>query len=57
MVKFETKAMKDCHDVYLKCDLFLFGDVFNKFKSNSLKNMDNVQVIIEPIRCKLGCNA
>ena len=30
--------MKDCHDFYLKCDLFLFADVFNKFKSNSLKN-------------------
>ena len=35
---FETKTMKDYHDLYLKCDVLLFVDVFEKFRNNSLKN-------------------
>ena len=30
--------MKDYHDWYLKCGVFLLADVFEKFKNNSLKN-------------------
>ena len=30
--------MKDCHDVYLKCDVLLLADVFEKFRNNSLNN-------------------
>ena len=36
--KFETKTMKDDHDLYLKCDALLLADVFEKFRNNSLKN-------------------
>ena len=32
------KKMKDYHDLYLKCDVLLLADVFEKFKNNSLKN-------------------
>ena len=28
------KMMKDYHDLYLKCDLLLLADVFEKFKNN-----------------------
>ena len=36
--KSEMKTMKDYHDLYLKCDILLLGDVFKKFRNNSLKN-------------------
>ena len=36
--KFEVITMKDYHDLYLKCDVLLLADVFEKFKNNSLKN-------------------
>ena len=46
--KFEMKMMKDYHDwylkckdyhnLYLKCDVLLLGDVFEKFRNNSIKN-------------------
>ena len=29
--KFEMKTVKDYHDLYLKCDVFLLADVFEKF--------------------------
>ena len=32
------KTMKDYHDLYLKCGVLLFADVFEKFANNSLKN-------------------
>ena len=32
--KSEMKTMKDYHDLYLKCDVLLLADVFEKFKSN-----------------------
>ena len=31
------KTIKDDHDLYLKCDAFLF-DVFEKFRNNCLQN-------------------
>ena len=30
--------MKDYHDLYLKCDILLLADAFEKFRKNSLKN-------------------
>ena len=30
--------MKDYHGLYLKCDVLLLPDVFQKFRNNSLKN-------------------
>ena len=32
------KTMKDYHNLYLKCDVLLLADVFEKFRNNSLKN-------------------
>ena len=32
------KAIKDCHDLYSKCDVLLLADVFEKFRNNSFKN-------------------
>ena len=34
------KTMKDYHDLYLKCDVLLLFDVFEKSRNNSLKNYD-----------------
>ena len=36
--KFEMKTMKDYHNLYLKCDVLLLVDVFEKFRNNSIKN-------------------
>ena len=44
--KFEMKTVNDYHDLYLKRDVLLLANVFEKFRNNSLKNMDYVQVII-----------
>ena len=30
--------MKDYHDLYLKCDVLLLADVFEKVRNNNLKN-------------------
>ena len=38
--KFEMETMKDYHDFYLKCDVRLLADVFEKFRNNSLKNYE-----------------
>ena len=36
--KLEMKTMKDYHDLYLKCDIFLWADIYEKFRNNSFKN-------------------
>ena len=33
--KFAMKTMKDCHNLYLKCDVLLIANVFEKFRNNS----------------------
>ena len=36
--KFEMKMVKNYHDLYLKCGVFLLADAFEKFRNNSIKN-------------------
>ena len=36
--KFEMKTMKDYHDLYLKCDILLLADVFEKIRSRCLES-------------------
>ena len=36
--KFEMKMMKGNHDLYLKCDVLLLADVFEKFRTDTLEN-------------------
>ena len=36
--KFDCKTMQDYHDLYLKTDVFLLVDVFESFRSATLKN-------------------
>ena len=45
--EFEMKTMKNYHDLYLKCDVFLLADVFKKFRKS----------FFEHTRFKLGSNA
>ena len=33
------KKIKDYHDLYLKCDAILLGDVFQKFRNRSLESL------------------
>ena len=40
------KTMKDYHDFFLNNDVLLLTDVFEKYRNNSLRIMDHVQVII-----------
>ena len=36
--KLEIKTIKDYRDMYLKCDVLLLADLFEKFRNISLKN-------------------
>ena len=36
------KTMKNYHDLYLKCDALLLTNVFETFRNNTLKNLDQV---------------
>ena len=36
--RFEMKMMKDYYNLYLKYDVLLLADMFEKFRNNSLKN-------------------
>ena len=35
---FEMKTMKDYHDFYLKFNILLLADIFEKFRNNSVRN-------------------
>lgn len=37
-IKLEMKTMRDCQDLYLKWDVLLLVDVFEKFKSKFIRN-------------------
>ena len=37
---FQMKTMKNNHGLYLKYDVLLLADVFEKFRNNSLKNYE-----------------
>ena len=51
----EIKTMKDYHNLYLKCDVLSLGDVFEKFRTNSLKFYGLCRSR-QQTRFKLGCN-
>ena len=34
------KTLKDYYSLYLKCDVILLADMFEKFRNNSLKNYE-----------------
>ena len=40
------KTVKDYYDLYLKCDILLLADEFDKFRKGRLKNYGYVRVII-----------
>ena len=54
-IKFEKKTMNYYQNLFLKCDVLLFGDVFENFVNNSLKNY-YVQKLFERSSFKLGYN-
>ena len=35
---FQMETMKDYRDLYFKCDVLIPVDMFEKFRSNSMKN-------------------
>ena len=51
--------MKDFHDLYLKCDILLLVDVFEKFRYSSLKNygLCPSHHLNERANLMLGCNS
>ena len=56
--KLEMKAMKNYHDLYLKCDILLFADAFKKFRNTSIKNYGLCpKSLFERSNIMFGCNA
>ena len=45
-INLKCKMIKNHHDMYLKCDILLLADAFEKSRNNSLNIIDYVQVII-----------
>ena len=39
--KFEMKTMKDYHNLYLKGDVLLLADSYEKFRNNIIRNSQN----------------
>ena len=48
------KTMKDYHNLYLKCDILLLADVFEKFRNGCLKNYSLCSI---HYLCALSCDA
>ena len=49
--------MKDYPNLCLKCDVLLLSDVFEKFRSNNLKNLGIMsKSLFERTNLKLGCD-
>ena len=55
--KFDMKAMKDYHELYLKCDVLLLADVFENVRNNNLKNYGLFPSHYLSALFKLECNA
>ena len=51
------KTMKDFHYLFLKCQVLLLADVFEKFRNNSLNNDLMSRLSFGHTRFKLGCHA
>ena len=51
--KFEMKSTKNYPDFYIKCDILLLADVFEKIRNNSLKGYGSCP-LFERTRFKLG---
>ena len=51
--------MKDYQDLYLKRDVFLSADVFEKFRNSNLRNyvFRQSHYLLKRTSFKLGCNA
>ena len=48
--KFEMKTMKIYHNLYLKCDVLLLADVFEKPRNNSLRIMEFLIFLIDIVK-------
>ena len=49
--------MKRFHDLYLKCDVLLLANVFQKFRNDSLKDYGlRPSHYLRATNLKLGCN-
>ena len=60
-----NETMTDYHDLYLKCDVLLLADVFEKFRNTSLKKYELCPIhyiihyysLLECASFKLVCHA
>ena len=53
--KSEIKTMKDYHDLYLKCDVLLLANVFEKFRNISLKKCGLCFIIVHQLQDVIPC--
>ena len=52
------KNLKDYHDLYLKCDVLLSANLFEKFSNNILKNygLSSSDYLSSPVKLNLTCS-
>ena len=48
-ISLKIKAIKDYHDLYLKCDFSLTADIFQKFRNNITNMIENEKTIFANI--------